>query len=789
MSGRAGVRAMAIDPALPDHVYAATGNQVFLSVDGGASYAPLPPIPTRSTIRSLAVLRSSAAVPPRLLVGTQSDGVFASGDGGVTYARFVVPGGMQVPGGPLLVPTAWRIVGAGGTDTVAFMYSGHLYRTEDGGATWRALDLPEAIGDAYTNLAVAPGGNVVFAGRVSGLFKSVDAGAHWSALAGGMPAAPYGSPALPVLDPADARKVTAIVPNVGIYRSDDGGASWRRTGDAPSQCCIYTGYASGDTLWLATNGGGQIHRSPDAGASWTVLPLSAHWPVFLRDAGSGRLFASAPESLPQPLVMRSLDGGDSWRADSAGLGSAPATSLAADAGRALYGVGGALHALSSPQGLWRNASPPSAYAHYPVLVTRPGELRTAGPPFWTSTDGGVTWTQTPSQTSDRLIYLSATEPGAPQIIYGVSERMGVSGHTVVVAALSPRRSADGGITWAPIEAGLPAFTYQLVATGEGRLIARTNAGMWFSADGGTSWRRIDGIDGFLRSLRARAGAPGTVYLVTSTGFYRSGDGGNAFTRMSDVPATDAQFVAPSDSGRVFVVTSAGDVHASENEGAKWTPLGGPTAAGEPIGSQNTSAVSDVVVSPWSASTLYAATTRGVLKFVAQPDVAVAKEFHHAAFDHYFLTASKSEAAKLSTALSPDWRATGRQFAVVRAGATVTAEPASQFPVCRFFSASFAPRSSHFYTPYADECAEVKSGSAWTYEGIAFALALPQGTPGARECAPGMQPLYRVYNNYADGAPNHRYTIDAGILDQMVAKGWIMEGEAATRVFACVPAQD
>jgi hypothetical protein len=31
--------------------------------------------------------------------------------------------------------------------------------------------------------------------------------------------------------------------------------------------------------------------------------------------------------------------------------------------------------------------------------------------------------------------------------------------------------------------------------------------------------------------------------------------------------------------------------------------------------------------------------------------------------------------------------------------------------------------------------------------------------------------------------------DANLLDQMIARGWIMEGEAATRVFACVPAQD
>ena len=40
-----------------------------------------------------------------------------------------------------------------------------------------------------------------------------------------------------------------------------------------------------------------------------------------------------------------------------------------------------------------------------------------------------------------------------------------------------------------------------------------------------------------------------------------------------------------------------------------------------------------------------------------------------------------------------------------------------------------------------------------------------------------------------GAPNHRYTTDPATLGTMIAQGWIMEGEAATRVFACVPASE
>jgi hypothetical protein len=48
------------------------------------------------------------------------------------------------------------------------------------------------------------------------------------------------------------------------------------------------------------------------------------------------------------------------------------------------------------------------------------------------------------------------------------------------------------------------------------------------------------------------------------------------------------------------------------------------------------------------------------------------------------------------------------------------------------------------------------------------------------------PLYRLYNNGLSGAPNHRYTIHASVRSQMIAQGWIPEGNGPDGVFACVP---
>jgi uncharacterized delta-60 repeat protein len=161
----------------------------------------------------------------------------------------------------------------------------------------------------------------------------------------------------------------------------------------------------------------------------------------------------------------------------------------------------------------------------------------------------------------------------------------------------------------------------------------------------------------------------------------------------------------------------------------------------------------------------------------------AVEYFNSAYGHYFLTSNDYEKQALDRGLIAGWMRTGKVFKVWAAG-----DPALA-PVCRFWSdQTFAPKSSHFYTPYADECDRVKAGSAWQYEGIAFYLLLPTGAPGAQACGPLSQPLYRLYNNGVGGAPNHRYTVDPATVDAMVAQGWTVEGDGITRVFACVPLQ-
>ena len=143
----------------------------------------------------------------------------------------------------------------------------------------------------------------------------------------------------------------------------------------------------------------------------------------------------------------------------------------------------------------------------------------------------------------------------------------------------------------------------------------------------------------------------------------------------------------------------------------------------------------------------------------------AVEFHHAAFDHYFITQDPAEIAALDTGRFSGWTRTGRGFAVFTAATTGTN------PVCRFY---IPPEhgDSHFFSASLAECADIlgRIGTDPNYSGYvyespnAFYAALPDAATGT--CPANMVPVFRLWNQRADS--NHRYTADVGIKAAMQA---------------------
>ena len=153
------------------------------------------------------------------------------------------------------------------------------------------------------------------------------------------------------------------------------------------------------------------------------------------------------------------------------------------------------------------------------------------------------------------------------------------------------------------------------------------------------------------------------------------------------------------------------------------------------------------------------------------------EYYHPAFNHYFISANRDEIAMLDNGTFSGWVRTGLYFNVYASNVTAAV------PVCRFFSTAFGPKSSHFYTSDAPECAIVKGNPNWQFEGEVFNIAPP--FHDSDECPLGSLQIYRMYNDGEGGAPNHRYTVERSVRDSMHSQGWLPEGVGAG-VIGCAP---
>ncbi len=152
------------------------------------------------------------------------------------------------------------------------------------------------------------------------------------------------------------------------------------------------------------------------------------------------------------------------------------------------------------------------------------------------------------------------------------------------------------------------------------------------------------------------------------------------------------------------------------------------------------------------------------------------EYYNATLDHYFITGLATEQANLDAGKTPTkWTRTGYAFRAY------TRSQAGTSPVCRYY---LPPEfgDSHFFGRGTAECDA--TGAAHP----AFVLEDPQFMhmilPAAGACPGGTTPVYRVFSNRRDA--NHRYMTDRGVRDQMVAKGWLAEGDGPDLVVMCAP---
>ena len=162
--------------------------------------------------------------------------------------------------------------------------------------------------------------------------------------------------------------------------------------------------------------------------------------------------------------------------------------------------------------------------------------------------------------------------------------------------------------------------------------------------------------------------------------------------------------------------------------------------------------------------------------LAPATIAPVIEYYNASQDHYFMTWAPAEIAILDAGTTiKGWTRTGKMFQAY------TTPQSGTSPVCRFYIPP-ALGDSHFYGRGTTECnATAQKNPSFILEDPTF---MQMFLPNLGVCPASTTEVYRVFDNRSDA--NHRYMTDPAVRDQMVAKGWIAEGDGPDLVVMCAP---
>ncbi|MFZ4561536.1 MAG: VPS10 domain-containing protein [Saprospiraceae bacterium] len=245
-------------PGRPNEYYfGATGGGLWKTVDAGQNWFPVTDGQVKSS--SVGAVAVAETNPDIVYIGmgetqlrgsiTQGDGVYKSTDAGKTWRHLGLKE-TQAISRVRIHPT--------NPDIVYVAALGHPYgdneergvfRSMDGGNTWKKVLYVGPNAGAADLVIDRTNPKVLYAttwqvyrkawkmwggGELCKLFKSVDGGDNWIELSKnpGMPAGPLGKIGITV-SPADPNRLWAIVEanEGGVFRSDDGGWTWKRTNE------------------------------------------------------------------------------------------------------------------------------------------------------------------------------------------------------------------------------------------------------------------------------------------------------------------------------------------------------------------------------------------------------------------------------------------------------------------------------------------------------------------------------------------------------------------------------
>lgn len=540
----------------------------------------------------------------------------------------------------------------------------HLYRSRDRGRTWEHLPLREGLSGMKTGdfgrMAVDPvdpdvlyvpvlngvakstdGGKswtvknegmiltrislltahptdpgTVYAASAGGegTFRSTDYGDHWTWLNGGGLPHPWADEL--VIDPADPDTIYEIVDIADVYRTTDGGDTWRMINDGFRFASIYAlavdPYDS-NTLYAAKNGFG-IFKSANGGNGWTYLRGSPDYTYAIAISPSNpKILYAGYNCKPfeeTGAIYKSTNGGETWvRKD--------------------------LRLTHPSQNINNIVIDPFDPGVVYIATMKNGVLK--------STDRGDTWKPINTGLRSLDVLSLAIDPTNPKVLYaGLAEGVGVF------------KSTDGGQTWQEANNGIriecpsflqrvgqvslgvkleksptfisgdyysipwTAFTSVAVAPSDPLTVYACDFhhGLYRSRDRGTSWELVNGANDELESFHIRDIAidpkdPDILYVCSDKGIFKTRDGGASWVQeISGLITKDIHALAIAKSNGALYAGSKGyGVFRFERSWSRWEQASGLREFGVrwPVWDRPMYQYSALLIDSYDPSTLYIGT--------------------------------------------------------------------------------------------------------------------------------------------------------------------------------------